>query len=103
MLMRLREDKSSYKVIGLAKRYEELDDEPIIRRRKNTKKWCGGKVGKEHDWEVKIPKNCSMFIGIRYPICRQCGKHDMLHTEYQCHTCGTWDEHPHFGNNHGVV
>lgn len=50
---------------------EELPRGP--RKKKNTKKWCKGKVGIQHIWEVGLPYNWS--VTIRAEVCTVCGKH----------------------------
>lgn len=68
---------------------DELRDKPV-NKKKNTKKWCRGKEGKEHDsvcmsysdikrpgttygreWKVLICKNCGKELETYYPFGKQ--------------------------------
>jgi hypothetical protein len=66
---------------------------PIVR--KNTKKWCKGKVGKEHDYK---PKSHWMFFGSIYIMfkCLICGKERYERYESwpkEIPVPGLWDRH----------
>lgn len=48
--MRLKEDSSSWKGMGLKAKLEPVPEEPVRHSKKNTRKWCKGKVGTMHDF-----------------------------------------------------
>lgn len=80
--MRLKEDRKSYRARGIARK--DLRHTKVAleagkhRAKKDTKKWCGGKVGQEHrfGWE----QDRRYYIGresANVPwicICERCGK-----------------------------
>lgn len=49
---RLKKDHSGWKTHGLWKKYQfpKIDERPKHKSKKDTKKWCRGKVGVEHKW-----------------------------------------------------
>ena len=51
------------------------DETPKHRSTKNRKKWCGGKVGREHDpmWEDNKRVNSNSVCWYEY-ICQRCHK-----------------------------
>ena len=61
--------------------YEERDLTGLARKRKNTKRWCKGKPGVEHQY---VTHNWAEFMGWSIPlnfmsqttidVCRVCGK-----------------------------
>lgn len=51
-MARLKKDHSGWRSHGLHKKYQQpAINEPVIKhnKKKNTQRWCGGKVGREHD------------------------------------------------------
>ena len=77
--MRISKDKDSWKASGVIRRdFRRSHDGPeVIRsrnKRKNLKRWCRGKEGKEHDFVV-VPKRYeySWFTSTKY-VCTVCGK-----------------------------
>lgn len=93
--MRLKEDNSSYKAESIKRRNfrQSPVDNVVIKRKskKNTKKWCKGKLGREHDWEITFPKNESILHKWRrLPVCKICKKQDWSKTEYRCKKCDKW-------------
>lgn len=76
--MRLKEDTTSWKAQGLKIKLKLIPAAPKHHAKKNTRKWCKGKVGVEHDYELQIPPNESKTIaGFRMvPICKNCGRQD---------------------------
>lgn len=72
-------DDSSWKANGLAKKYEDWENNPKHKpassknKRKNTKRWCRGKEGKEHAWVSYKPYT---FMRYRIRKCSECGKTD---------------------------
>lgn len=58
--MRLKEDKKSWRVSAILKRdFKHDSSEPSrirYRSKKDTKRWCRGKVGIEHDYRIKEKK-----------------------------------------------
>jgi hypothetical protein len=66
-----------------------VEDRPTTgRRRKNTRRWCRGVEGREHDPEITIPENR------RVPWNRPCHPSTWLRSLYscrhveQCRVCG---------------
>lgn len=52
-MARLKKDHSGYRSHGLYKKYKvPTTSDPVIKHKskKDTNKWCRGKVGVEHDW-----------------------------------------------------
>lgn len=100
--MRLKEDKSSWHSSAIIKRdFRHDSSQPVgasHRTKKDTKKWCRGKVGVEHDYEYQIPPNDS-FIYKMQPICLNCGKQDYHDVLWWCRHHEEWEEHPSW--NHG--
>lgn len=93
--MRLKEDRSSYRAESLIKKefvHTPIEDTGIKHKaKKNTKKWCGGVEGREHDWEMTAPSNSPFRNAImRKPVCKKCKKQDWRNTEYLCQKCGSW-------------
>lgn len=52
--MRLKKDHSDYRSSGLWSKYNPK--EHGFKRKKDTKRWCKGKEGREHDWTEYHPK-----------------------------------------------
>lgn len=84
--MRLKEDASSYKAMGLKKKLEEIPAVFKHKNKKDTKKWCKGKVGVEHNYELQVPKNEILGGWRLIPICNNCGKQDYHGVYYWCNT-----------------
>jgi hypothetical protein len=67
--MRLKETKDNWKASNVIRKIAEPPEFPITRGHKDTKKWCKGKPGVLHDYdltEVKVDKNGSVpFFGQR--------------------------------------
>ncbi len=100
--MRLKEDSSSYNAIGLKKKYHQ---EPGIyfKSKKNTKKWCRGKVGVEHKWVQKSPQNDRTNFKHpwrRFDVCDECGKQTYNNVEYWCRTHEVWSKRPFWNEDH---
>lgn len=73
-MARLSRDDSSWKAHGLAKKYEDWEHDHKQgskgkNKKKNTKRWCRGKEGQEHDWK---PFEKHQRIAIHR--CSRCGK-----------------------------
>lgn len=50
---RLKQDHSGYRTSGIWLKYQQprIEEKPFkSKSKKNTNKWCKGKVGREHDW-----------------------------------------------------
>lgn len=68
----------------------ELDDTRPHRSRKNTRKWCRGKVGTEHvfkrlPWSER-PNGLSLPLGLMdewwaVDLCQSCGKQKLIETK----------------------
>lgn len=58
---------------------------PPRQQKKDTKKWCRGKIGREHEGECKMydelkqanhgPRDYGYMSRCRVLICKKCGKH----------------------------
>lgn len=76
-MAKLSRDDGSWKAHGLAKRYEDWENDPKHpapkpkNKKKNTKRWCRGKEGQEHDWK-SFEKNQRIII----QRCDRCRKED---------------------------
>ena len=74
--MRIKENSDSWRASGILKRdFKNDHSDPIARfhSRKNTLKWCRGKVGVKHDVVWRIEKG---FFGHAYKTgkCLHCGR-----------------------------
>lgn len=74
-MARLSEDDSSWKADGIKHRDNRHDhgSSEVSRKgkKKNTRKWCKGKVGREHEIEVVSWRRSSKYLIER---CANCGK-----------------------------
>lgn len=56
----------------------EIDGAPVSnnkRRKKNTKLWCRGKVGREHEWQDNSTAKSLWYLSIFTALrCGNCGK-----------------------------
>lgn len=105
--MRLKEDSSSYKAESVKrKEFRHSPVEESVKKRiskKDTRKWCKGIEGREHKWEMRRPKNETIW---RVPfrrlnVCKNCGKQDYRSVEYWCEEHQVWDKHiPWWDKNH---
>ena len=76
---RIKKDHSGYHTHGLWKKYQQpsVEDKPAKhRRKKNTKRWCRGKVGSEHALVRRFkrygwPSRRSRYT---YTVCTSCRK-----------------------------
>lgn len=72
---RLKKDHSNYKTSGLWKKYQypKVEERYIHKSSKNTKKWCKGKIGKKHQYELVEEHD---FLDWSWKIykCKVCGK-----------------------------
>ena len=73
---------SDWKERSIKRRDARHTKEPEIRppggsNKKNTKRWCKGKVGREHKPECRNYSNDvgNLFKGWRILVCTDCGKH----------------------------
>lgn len=78
-MAKLSGDDTSWKAEGLRRRYrEDLIPRPEHRgsRKKNTKKWCKGVVGREHIFKMVAPVRFKSWSPDRYAVdkCQRCGK-----------------------------
>lgn len=79
--MRLKEDKTNYRANSVIHKNtrnakDELKERPR-KAKKNTKKWCKGKVGVEHvPSEWRLMKRFGGLCGttFREKVCMKCGK-----------------------------
>lgn len=96
---RLKKDHSGWKSHGKWLKYQHPKIEEVPKqgkKSKNTRKWCKGKVGVKHDYELSIPRNDHMAIrGFRkLPICNNCGKQDYRGVLYKNKETGEYEERP---------
>lgn len=88
-MARISKDSTSWRAYGLAKRNEDWENnpkrQPVKAKKKNTKRWCKGKVGVEHNFEstLVVQTNPKCFTGVfcghwfHYQnACTGCGKED---------------------------
>jgi hypothetical protein len=77
-MARLSDGDSSWRASGLRRRFEDWENSPRSKpitsgknRRRDTKRWCRGKEGREHEWAgfQKYP-----FVAV--PRCVVCHKED---------------------------
>ncbi len=94
--MRIKKDHTGWRSSGLWKKYslpsiDELTPRP--KSKKNTAKWCKGRVGLKHDYKLDFPRNKSHFSRERYklPICQKCGKHDHKGILYKNEKTGCYE------------
>lgn len=79
--MRLKKDHNSYRASGIIKRDFKHDESQPIRenfhKKKNTRRWCKGKVGIEHDYKKAIKWQIGNH---KYYVskCIHCGKERYL-------------------------
>ncbi len=99
--MRLKEDSSNWKASNIIRKVKQPPSVPIKRSRKDTKRWCKGKAGVEHEYEMRVPPNDSTAIrGFRrVPICINCSRQDYRGVEYWCRPHNTWDRHLFWGEH----
>lgn len=72
--MRLKEDKSNWKASNIIRKTRLwLDEAKHIGRRKNTRKWCRGKVGIAHQF-VTTESHKLWNLVWHIERCRGCGK-----------------------------
>lgn len=90
--MRLKEDSSNYNAESVKRkefRHSPVSYEVVKRKsKKDTKRWCKGVIGVEHEWEKITPRN--VYKGMRLNVCRKCGKQDATTMEFLCRDCGEW-------------
>lgn len=82
--MRLRKDASSYRATGLARKLKPMPDAPHYRSKKNTRKWCQGRVGQQHVWELRVPINSNRWSKTKQNVCTKCGKQSYKNMLYWC-------------------
>lgn len=84
--MRLKEESNNYHASALKRKLMQIPNVVKLKSKKDTKKWCKGKVGVEHDYHYEIPKN-DLGGGWRLiPVCDNCGKQDYHDVLYWCNT-----------------
>jgi hypothetical protein len=85
--VRLKEDSASWHASGLIVRDARHDgSSPEVaphRSKKDCKRWCRGKVGREHDGEWRPYKEDAGYAtNWRILVCKRCNKH--------LDTCWSW-------------
>ena len=95
--MKISRDDFSWHASGILARdarHEKTEKQvPGHRAKKDTKRWCRGKVGREHEGEWKgydevnntTPSNASRHRNLRYLVCKRCQRH----IDYCCSWFGT--------------
>lgn len=87
---RLKKDHSNWRTMGLWKKYQHpnvYETPKRVKRSKNTKRWCKGKVGREHDYKLKQTEDWQMM-----PICSKCKKQDYSGVLYKCNKTGEFEK-----------
>jgi hypothetical protein len=88
--MRLSKDTTSWKAQGLLVKQKPLPEQPVHRSKKDTKKWCKGIVGREHDYEYQHPHN-DLGDWRLVPVCLNCGRQDYHDILYWCSKHEEWE------------
>ncbi len=76
--MRIRKDKSNYRASGILRKLTPMPETVKPRSKKDTKRWCKGKPGREHQYDiVKIDRFtwARSFVWIDWK-CKNCGRRD---------------------------
>lgn len=77
--MRLKEDKDSWNASNIIRKTVEVPEEPKKKpARKNTRRWCKGKRGVEHQFELFDEYRVAGW-GIKIESCTKCGKKRWSH------------------------
>jgi hypothetical protein len=86
--MRIKETKDNWKASNILRKLATPPEQVKHQSHKNTKKWCKGKVGVEHDYkqgEVKTFEGQTypsgehkVFCRWRVDVCRTCGKQNYI-------------------------
>lgn len=72
--MRLKEDNSNYKASNVKRKLVQTPEASRHKSKKNTRRWCKGKVGTPHDFDItKIQRLVGRFMWIKWN-CKNCGK-----------------------------
>lgn len=50
--MRLKDDASNWNASNVQRKLKEIPDLPALRSTKNTRRWCKGKVGRDHEYQI---------------------------------------------------
>ena len=83
---RLKKDHSGWKTSGKWKKYQypKIDETPRrVKKSKDTRKWCKGKFGVKHDYELIQDSDWR-----KIPICKNCKKQDYRGVLYKCDKTG---------------
>lgn len=95
--MRIKQDKSNWQASAIMKRdFRHDSSQPSqtkIRSKKDTRKWCKGRVGVEHDYEYQYPKN-EPFLFRLIAVCNNCEKQDVTQVLWWCHGHEDFEDHP---------
>lgn len=81
-MARLSDDGDSWKATGLRKKWADWEHEhrpPMKAKGKNKKRWCKGKVGREHDYKtVPYKFRWSRMASDFYLVdkCSKCGREE---------------------------
>lgn len=73
---RLKKDHDGWKSAGLWLKYQypKIEEEPrTTHKKKNTRKWCKGRKGVEHDYEL-VEKHKFLDWSWKIYKCINCGK-----------------------------
>lgn len=90
--MRLKEDNSSWRASSILRKVVPLPDEPKKpSSRKNTRKWCKGVVGREHEWgRQHVGHPYTVEDNVTENICAACGKRDYKTRSYNGQDFWEW-------------
>lgn len=89
--MRLKEQTSNWNAGGIQRRdyrHTSVDGVTKHKAKKNTKRWCRGKVGVEHEFENIIPQNMRTFAYMKMDVCKNCKYHSSKNMKFHCKQCG---------------
>src|SRR4051794_16007303 len=96
-MAKISHDNTSWRASGLTKRYEEKSDVPkrSPAKKADSKRWCKGKVGREHKLVVCRPQyfsdpyNCwnGLVLACRK---RDCQRYHHMELSYRCANCGKY-------------
>lgn len=85
--MRLKEDRNNWRASSIIRKQAVVPEVVKAPAKKDTVKWCKGKVGREHVYELIVPPNeanLALFAGYKkLPVCANCGKQDYRGVMYR--------------------
>lgn len=94
--MRLKEDTSNWRASNVKRKLAQAPEHPTYQNKKDRKRWCGGKEGRDHDWQLGTPPNHSWRAHYRCNICTRCGRQDTAYSQWwsaELQEWVSWDEY----------